>query len=214
MKVREKDPNKLWDEFQKNENLSDEQLAQFKKYAELFIEWNKKMSLTAINNLSEMISRHFRDAIALRDAIDLTKINSIIDIGSGAGVPGIPLKIMFPHLRVALMEVSKKKQKFLNLLIQELGFKELEVCDFDWRTFLRTTEGEIDLFVSRAALPDDELMRMYKPSSAYKEKSLVYWASEYWEPDEKSVPFIQKTKNYTLKKKKRRLIFFGPKKEI
>lgn len=210
MNIRQKDPKKLWEEFQKNEELSDLQVEFFCKYADLITEWNNKVSLTAINNLSEMLTRHFRDSLSLRKFIDLSKVNSIMDVGSGAGIPGIPLKIMFPHIRVALMEVNKKKQKFLGTVIRELGLTDIEVCDLDWRTFLRTTEGEIDLFISRAALPDDELMRMFKPSSPYKDTTLVYWASEQWEPDEKTVPFVQKEEVYVLKKKTRRLIFLGP----
>ena len=209
MKVRQKDPGKLWQEFKDNEKLSEEQVALFRKYEALITETNKKFNLTAVNNLSEMITRHFRDSLALRNFVDLSKIKSIMDVGSGAGVPGIPLKILFPHLRMVLMEVNKKKQKFLQYVIQELKLKNVEICDMDWRTFLRTTEGDIDLLISRAALPDEELIRMFKPSCGYKNTKLIYWASEMWEPNSLTVPFIQKEEVYQLKKKTRKLVFLG-----
>jgi len=156
-----------------------------------------------------MVQRHFRDSLALRNCTDLNKIKSIADIGAGAGFPSIPLKIMFPHLGIVLLEVRNKKQTFLKELIKVLELEKAEVCAIDWRTFLRTTEGEIDLFVARASLPDDELMRMFKPGCSYKKSQLVYWASMQWEPDEKTVPFIKKECEYTLKKRHLKLVFMG-----
>ena len=71
--------------------------------------------------------------------VDLNKVKVIVDVGSGAGFPGIPLKILFPHLGIILIEVNKKKQRFLQTVIRILELKDIEVCGLDWRTFLRKT---------------------------------------------------------------------------
>ena len=126
MSIRQKPAEKVWSEFQEQEKLTDEQLVKFQKYEALLTEWNRKMNLTAINNLSEMVQRHFRDSLALRNCEDLGKIKSITDVGAGAGFPSIPLKIMFPHLGIVLLEVRNKKQTFLKELIKVL---ELEKAD-------------------------------------------------------------------------------------
>jgi|SaaInlLV_10m_DNA_2_1039722.scaffolds.fasta_scaffold00141_25 16S rRNA (guanine(527)-N(7))-methyltransferase RsmG len=209
MNVRQKPAEKVWKEFKEQEKLTDEQLIKFQKYEALLTEWNKNINLTAIHNLSEMVQRHFRDSLALRNCEDLGKIKSITDVGAGAGFPSIPLKIMFPHLGVILLEVNKKKQLFLKELIKVLELEGVEVCGIDWRTFLRTTEGDIDLFLARASLPDDELIRMFKPGCSYKKSQLVYWASMQWEPDERTVPFIKKECEYTIKKRNLKLVFLG-----
>ena len=189
--------------------MSEEQINQFKQYASLILEWNEKFNLTAITSLPEMITKHFADALVLRKYMDLKEIKNLMDVGSGAGIPGLPLKILFPHLSVILMEVNKKKLRFLKEALESLSLKNVELCDVDWRTFLRTTEGEIDLFVSRATLDPLELCRMFKPSSAYKKTKLVYWASETWEPDPKISKFVLDTKEYKLGYRKRKLVFLG-----
>jgi len=207
-KVRQKPPEKVWADFKEREKISSEQLEKFQAYQALLSEWNKVMNLTAIRGLSEIVHRHFSDSLALRNFIDLSSA-VIADIGSGAGFPGIPLKIMFPDLGVVLIEVSKKKQRFLNTVIKTLGLKDIEICGLDWRTFLRTTEGEIDYFLARASMDPVELCRMFKPGCTYKGSKLVYWATSDWEPDQAIEKFVLKEFNYTLKRKKRKLVLMG-----
>jgi len=130
----------------------------------------------------------------------------VADVGSGAGFPGIPLKIIFPHLGVVLIEVTKKKQKFLQTVINELGLEGIEVCDLDWRTFLRKTESPIEYFLTRASLDPLELSRMFKPACPYKNAGLVYWASEEWEAAPRLKEFVKKEYEYVIKRKKRKLV--------
>ncbi len=132
----------------------------------------------------------------------------IADVGSGAGFPGIPLKILFPQIKVILIEVSKKKIEFLTTVIQRLGLQECQVYDLDWRTFLRKTAEPISVFVSRASLHTDELIRMFKPSCIYNDRLLVYWASKDWAITPLEKPFFACEELYTIKQKRRRLIFF------
>ena len=209
--VREKPAERVWEDFLTQEKLTEEQLLQFQRYAALLLERNQDFNLTAITSLSGVARQHFQDSLALRNAYDLTKISSLADIGTGAGFPGIPLKILFPHLKVYLLEVTKKKLSFLQEIIEALELEDVHCIDLDWRTFLRTTSFEIDLFVTRAAFGDEELIRLFKPSCPYRHVPLVYWASAEWELHKKATAFFDHEFHYELGRKERRLIFFSRK---
>ena len=101
--------------------LSDKQMNQFKTYYELLVEWNEKINLTAITELEEVYLKHFYDSITLAVSMDLKdKAYSICDVGAGAGFPSIPLKIVFPELKVSIVDSLNKRSKFLNLLAEAL----------------------------------------------------------------------------------------------
>jgi 16S rRNA (guanine527-N7)-methyltransferase len=208
-KIREKPAEKVWAEFSDQEGVSGQILEKFKKYENILHNWNKVMNLTSVSGLSETVSRHFSDSLILRNFIDLTKVKLIVDVGSGAGFPGIPLKIMFPHLGMILMEVKRKRQSFLKNVIDELDLKDIEVCSLDWRTFLRKTESKPDYFIVRASIDPIELCRMFKPACPYKDSKVIYWAVEGWEPQGIVKKFILKEFEYKLKRKKRKLIVMG-----
>ncbi|MCK9857546.1 16S rRNA (guanine(527)-N(7))-methyltransferase RsmG [Paenibacillus sp. ATY16] len=101
--------------------LSPKQLEQFDSYHRLLVEWNEKMNLTGITERDAVFEKHFYDSISLSFFVDMKKISSIADIGSGAGFPSIPLKICFPHLKVVIVDSLNKRIQFLNHLVQELG---------------------------------------------------------------------------------------------
>jgi len=205
----EKNIESLWKRFQATFSLSDYQIGSFKKYTALLELWNTKFNITAITSPRAVIKSHFWDSLILDKALDLTAISSLADVGAGGGFPGIPLKIAYPHLKVVLIEVNKKKQSFLREVIKELELKDIEVCELDWRTFLRTTEGNIDMFISRASLEPEELCRMFRTTCSYKNAQLVYWASEEWEADKKVIDFVKKEFPYAISHKKRKLIALG-----
>ncbi|ERK60045.1 16S rRNA methyltransferase GidB [Gemella bergeri ATCC 700627] len=108
-------------------NLTNIQKNQFNKYYKLVIEWNKKINLTAITGEEEFYTKHFYDSISLAFYRDYNDIENICDVGSGAGFPSIPLKIIYPHLKVTIIDSLNKRIKFLELLKEELN---LENCHF------------------------------------------------------------------------------------
>lgn len=202
------DPESLWQQFSDAYNLTESQLSQFKKFYELLNLHNTFYNLTTVVELKSVIQNHFQDSLALTKLYNLNEINSIVDVGSGGGFPGIPLKIVYPHLNVILIEVIHKKAEFLNTIIKELGLQHIATCTYDWRTFLRKVNTKVDIFCARASLAPQELLRMFKPSSIYKESKLVYWASNNWIPTEDEKQFIVNQVEYEIGSKKRRLILF------
>ena len=103
--------------------LDQKQMERFELYYEMLIEKNKVMNLTAITEPEEVIDKHFVDSLAINKIVDLKNVISVIDIGTGAGFPGIPLKIAFPWLEITLLDSLNKRIKFLDEVIAQLGLK-------------------------------------------------------------------------------------------
>lgn len=108
-----------------NLELSDKQQNQFMEYYDMLIETNKVMNLTSITDEDEVMVKHFIDSLLIVKSLDLNKIESIIDVGTGAGFPGIPIKIMFPHIKVTLLDSLNKRLKFLNEVIEKLELENI-----------------------------------------------------------------------------------------
>jgi 16S rRNA (guanine(527)-N(7))-methyltransferase RsmG len=199
----------LWQEFIMAEKLSALQERQCADFLALLIEWSEKINLTTLTAPSAAIKYHFQDSLVVDRTLDMHTINTLCDVGSGAGFPGIPLAIKYPHLRVVLIEVNNKKIDFLDLVIEKLDLENVEIYPHDWRTFLRTTDDTVDLFCSRASLHTDELLRVFKPGCTYKDAQLVYWAAVEWQPVDREKPFVRQEVPYSVGSKKRKLVFMS-----
>ena len=109
-------------------NLTNDQVAKFEKYRSLLLEWNEKFNLTAITDPDEIEEKHFIDSLLASNFIDFSK-GKLLDVGSGAGFPGIPLAIVFPKLKVTLLESNGKKIRFLNEVKSQLGLENVVVVN-------------------------------------------------------------------------------------
>ena len=132
--------------------LSDIQISQFIKYHEILVEWNSFMNLTGITEYEEVVQKHFVDSLALCKALDVNQISSLIDIGTGAGFPGIPLKIAYPHLKVTLLDSLQKRIKFLDEVVMQLGLKDVETIHGRAEDYAKPSmkRESYDMCVSRA----------------------------------------------------------------
>ena len=132
--------------------LTENQYEQFDKYYELLVEWTKVMNLTGITEYEEVNEKHFVDSLSIVKVIDINKIDSVIDIGTGAGFPGIPLKIAFPHLKITLLDSLNKRIKYLDTVIEKLGLEDIRTIHGRAEDFARKEEyrEKYDLTVSRA----------------------------------------------------------------
>lgn len=132
--------------------LTDQQLEQFRIYYEMLVEKNKVMNLTGITEWDEVLEKHFLDSISLIRAIDLNQSLSVMDMGTGAGFPGIPLKIAFPNLKVTLADSLNKRVNFLQEVIDALELKDIEAIHGRAEDLARDKKyrEQYDLSVSRA----------------------------------------------------------------
>jgi 16S rRNA (guanine527-N7)-methyltransferase len=120
---------------EKGISLSSEQLGQFEMYFETLVEWNEKMNLTAITDKAEVYLKHFYDSITASFYFDFTKPFHLCDVGAGAGFPSIPLKIVFPHIEVTIVDSLNKRISFLNHLAKELKLENVHFIHDRAETF-------------------------------------------------------------------------------
>lgn len=107
--------------------INERQLDQFENYYKVLVEWNEKMNLTGITERDQVYMKHFYDSVSLAFYVDMEKVGSLADIGSGAGFPGIPLKICFPHLKLTIVDSLNKRINFLKHVAETLGLEQVEL---------------------------------------------------------------------------------------
>lgn len=133
-----------------NIDVSDKQLSQLEQYYQLLVEYNEKMNLTGIVEKNQVYLKHFYDSLTLNKAIDLNNIETMCDIGSGAGFPGIVIKILFPKIKITLVDSLNKRVKFLNDTIKELELKEIEAVCLRAEEYSICNVEKYDLVTARA----------------------------------------------------------------
>jgi 16S rRNA (guanine527-N7)-methyltransferase len=148
-------------------DLSAGQLAQFDEYYRALIDWNRRTNLTAITEYGEVQTKHFLDSLTVTLAMKDLSPDSlrIIDVGTGAGLPGVPLKIIFPHIRLVLLEATAKKADFLRFLVGTLGLEGVDIVtgraeDVAHKPAYRETFGVV---VSRAVASLPTLVELTLP---------------------------------------------------
>ena len=105
--------------------LDDQQIDQFNEFYEMMVEWNKVMNLTGIIEYDEVVEKHFIDSLSIAKVTDMSQVKRVIDVGTGAGFPGIPLKITFPHLKVTLLDSLNKRVRFLEEVCERLDLENV-----------------------------------------------------------------------------------------
>ena len=137
---------------QLNIQLNEVQKEQFHRYYELLVEWNKVMNLTGITEYDEVVMKHFVDSLSIVKVNGFDNVTSIIDVGTGAGFPGIPLKIVFPEIKITLLDSLNKRIRFLNAVIDELELENIETIHGRAEDFSKKEDyrEQYDLCVSRA----------------------------------------------------------------
>lgn len=145
--------------------LTDQQAQQFQLYYEMLVEKNKVMNLTAITEYKEVVVKHFLDSVYLAKYENLSGNISVIDVGTGAGFPGIPLKIMFPEMKVVLLDSLNKRILFLREVIQALSLEKVEAIHARAEEIAKKAEyrEQFDYCVSRAVANLNSLSEICLP---------------------------------------------------
>ncbi len=199
---------RYWNQFVKKYSIDLDKQHKFKQYFDLIVQENQKYNITAITSVKGILLDHFYDSLSLVRVYDLSKVQSLADVGSGGGLPGVPLAIINEHITVHLIEVNNKKIKFLSMVKEALKLDNLVIHTDDFRTFLRKSDKPIDLFTARASLPLKELLRVFKPSSIHHMCTLVYWASKNWVSTDQESVYLDTCISYQVGEKRRSLCFF------
>lgn len=148
--------NEFLEELKKiNIELTKEQKSQLEKFYQLLIEWNKQINLTRITDKEDVYLKHFYDSLTIAKVIDLSKIDTLCDVGTGAGFPGIVLKIVYPNLKITLVDSLQKRINYLNQITKELNLKDIKAIH---------TRGEdykenFDVVTSRAVANIETLVK-------------------------------------------------------
>lgn len=130
--------------------LNDDMLNKLNIYKDYLIEYNKHTNLTRITNVDDIYLKHFYDSLTILKSIDLDKYNNLIDVGSGAGFPGMVIAICFPKLKVVLLDSSNKRVDFLNSLINKLGLNNVKTVCARAEEYAKSNLDTYDIVTSRA----------------------------------------------------------------
>lgn len=173
-----------------NIEVTPEKLDQLKEYASFLLEYNQHTNLTAIRDINEIYLKHFYDSLTIVKAINLKEVNTLLDIGTGPGFPGMVLKIIYPHLQITLMDSNNKKIGFLKSLAQELNLN-VEIIYGRAEEFIVNRREYYDVVTSRAVASLDILAELSIP---YVKTNGLFVAmkSNYQEELQATLPILKK----------------------
>ena len=178
-------------------SFSNIQKIQYAEYVNFLQSENKKYNLTRIDSEEKILYYHLKDTLQVTQCGLLEEAESIADVGSGCGVPGILLAIYYPHKKFYLIEVVRKKINFLKQCIELLGLSNCVVIEEDFLTCVCRHLYKIDFFIGRASLGLGEFIKIYK-IPCYRKSKIIYWGSSLWKDDAKH-NIILKQKDITVK---------------
>lgn len=157
-----------------NIEITDTQLKQLNKYYELLVEYNKVMNLTGITEEEQVYLKHFYDSLTLTKVIDPKKEETLCDVGTGAGFPGLVIKILFPNLKVTLVDSLNKRIEFLKTVIKELELNNIEAIHARAEEYAQTNREKYDIVTSRAVAPLNILLEYNIPLLKEKKYFIAY----------------------------------------
>ena len=181
-----------------------EKLKMLEEYYETLIEWNKVMNLTRITSKEDAYLKHFYDCLTIIKVIDLNKELCICDVGSGAGFPGIVLKIFFPHLKMVLVDSLNKRINFLNKVIKNLNLKEVETVHSRMEDYSKNNSNIFDIITSRAVAKLPVLIDI-SIKSLKKDGQFVFYKANCDEELQMSLAYLEKN-NCIIEKKEEFLL--------
>lgn len=188
-------------------DINEIQIRQFYDYYEYLIKWNQFMNLTAITDFEDVVQKHFVDSLLITKEKNMKDVDHLLDVGTGAGFPGIPLKIMFPNLKVTLLDSLKKRIDFLNEIIDVLDLKQIETIHGRAEDYVKTGKRRemYEICVSRAVANLSVLAEYCLPYVKIGGEFISYKSGEIKEEMEKakSAVFllggrIRECRNYNL----------------
>lgn len=153
--------NKFIEEIEKlGIKVTNDKLTKLEKYYELLIEYNKVMNLTGITEKEQVYLKHFYDSLTISKIIDLNNYDSLCDLGSGAGFPGIVLKIFFPNLKIMLVDSLNKRINFLNIVIENLKLENIVAIHARIEDYAKLNKEKYDIVTARAVAPLNILLEL------------------------------------------------------
>ncbi|MFH1428230.1 MAG: 16S rRNA (guanine(527)-N(7))-methyltransferase RsmG [Candidatus Margulisiibacteriota bacterium] len=186
--------------------LTEQQLEQFRIYKDLIQEWNKKFNLTGVSDDAGIYFRHFLDSLAVVQCVDIQIIKTVADVGTGAGLPGIPLKIVFPHIKMSLFDSTKKKCTFLEEVINKLQLSKIEIIAERAENMPKTIQ--YDLILTRAVGKMEKILPYCLPYVQIDGQFIAY-KQDNVEEELKEADNILKKLGGSVKKVKKVDVFDG-----
>lgn len=170
-----------------NINLTEQEQLQLEKFYELLIEWNNKINLTRITEKKDVYLKHFYDSLTITKVVNLNNVETLCDVGTGAGFPGIVLKICYPNLKIILIDSLNKRVNYLNEIIKSLELKDIQAVHSRSEDY----QGKFDIVTSRAVASLEKLIP-YTHHLIKKDGMLIAMKANIDEEIEKSKPILKK----------------------